>query len=104
MSGYEDHFTQDVRLAILAELARQSDGSLNALNITRMVDAMAVRRPREWVEMQMRWLADMGAVTLRTIELAGLGRVLVATITAIGRDHVDQRLPIPGVSAARDLE
>lgn len=104
MSGYEDHFTQDVRLAILAELARQNDGSLNALNITRMVDAMAVRRPREWVEMQLRWLADMGAVALRTIELAGLGKVVVATVTAIGRDHVEQRIAIPGISAPRDLE
>lgn len=91
----------EARLAILAELARQRDETLNSLAITRLVDALGIRRSREWIETQMIKLEDLGAVMLHTSDLAGLGRVSVATLTEAGRDHVERRSVIAGVAAPR---
>jgi len=38
---------------MLAELARQRDATLNAINLGRVVDAMGVRRSRDWIETQL---------------------------------------------------
>lgn len=91
----------EARLAILAELARQRDETLNSLAITRVVDALGIRRSREWIETQMIKLEDLGAVTLHHSDLAGLGRVIVATLTEAGRDHVERRGAIAGVATPR---
>lgn len=91
--------TADARLAILAELAQQRDETLNVLSITRLVDALGIRRSREWIETQLSKLEELGAITLRQSELAGLGRVAVASLTTAGRDHVERRATIAGVSA-----
>ncbi len=98
MSSYDKQWQEDARLAILAELARQRDETLNVLNLGRVIDALGIRRPREWVETQLTWLADMGAVSLRSSDMPGLGIVIVATLTRAGRDHVERRSPISGVT------
>lgn len=102
MSSYDTQWQEDARLAILAELAAQRDATLNSLNLGRVVDALGIRRPPEWVESQLEWLEAMGGVTLARIELAGIGPVLVATLTASGRHHVERRSRIAGVSAPAD--
>lgn len=102
MSDYSDHFAAAARLAILAELAGQIDASLNALLIGQMLDTFGPRRSREWVELQLRALADLGAVRLRSADLPGLGEVTVATLTRSGRDHVERRVALPGVAAPAD--
>lgn len=105
MSDWETKCQQDARLAILAELARQKPApTLNVLNLTRVVEALGVRRPREWVETQLSWLENMGAVNLQASDLPGLGKVIVATLTRTGRDHVDQRNVIAGVTLPADQE
>lgn len=91
----------EARLAILAELAQQRDETLNSLAITRLVDAMGIRRSREWIETQLIKLEDLGAITLRQTELAGLGQVSVATLAEAGRDHVERRGSIAGIAAPR---
>lgn len=53
MGDYEQRCREDARLAILAELARQRDATLNSLSITRVVDALGIRRSRDWVEDQL---------------------------------------------------
>ena len=100
--SWEDKSQEDARLVILAELARQRDLSLNALSITRVVDALGMRRSPEWVETQLRKLEELGAVTLKAPELAGLGRVIVATLTAAGRHHIERRSTIAGISPPAD--
>ncbi|MEQ1499155.1 MAG: hypothetical protein ABL914_10875 [Novosphingobium sp.] len=96
-----DALTGDARLAILAELAQQRDETLNVLSITRLVDALGIRRSREWIDTQLGKLEELGAIELRQSEIAGLGTVSVATLTAAGRDHVERRSTIAGVSAPR---
>lgn len=96
-----DALTADARLVILAELAQQRDETLNVLSITRLVDALGVRRSREWIDTQLGKLEELGAITLQQSNIAGLGRMSVATLTEAGRNHVERRSAIAGVSAPR---
>ncbi len=102
MNSYEEDCRADARLAILAELAQQTDATLNSRNLSRMIEAIVPRRPLEWVEAQIAWLAEMGAVTAKRSDLPGIGPVSIATITRMGRDHVELRSLIPGVSRPAD--
>ena len=65
---------------------------------TRVVEALGIRRTREWVETQLSWLEQIGAIELRSSDLPGLGPVMVATLLGSGRDHVERRAPLAGVS------
>lgn len=104
MSNYELQCQADARLAILAELAGQTDATLNALSLARTIDALGIRRSREWVETQLGFLDQLGAVRLRAVEMPSLGTVTVATLTRTGRDHVERRSRLVGVSAPADAE
>lgn len=102
MSSYEERNREDARLAILAELAQQQDGTMNSRSIRLLIETVVPRKPVEWVEAQLQWLSSMGAVRLTSTELPALGNVSIATITRTGRDHVERRVPIAGVSAPAD--
>lgn len=98
---YEQQCQADARLVILAELAAQDDETLNSRNLAVLVDQVVPRKPVEWVEAQLVWLEGMGAVQLRRTELAGLGPVAIATLTTTGRNHVERRALLPGVTRPR---
>lgn len=103
MSGFEDAVAADGRLAILAELARQRDATLNGVTMTRVLDALGIRRSRDWVETQLAKLEELGAITLVRIDMPGFGQVAVATLTRAGRDHVERRATIAGVTHPADI-
>ena len=102
--SYEDKCREDARLAILAELAQQPDARLNSRNLAMVVEQIVPRRPREWLEQQLRWLDSMEAINLKEANLPGLGPVHIATLTRAGRDHVERRQFIPGVTLPADEE
>lgn len=102
MSNWEEVNREDARLAILAELAERDDGSLNSRSIGRMIERIVPRKPVEWVEQQLKWLEAMGAVQLTPSDLPGIGRVLVAVLTRTGRDHVERRVLIAGITNPAD--
>lgn len=102
--NYEERSQADARLAILAELAQQPDARLNSRNLSAVVEQVVPRRPREWMEQQLRWLAQMDAINLTEQTLPGLGPVHIATLTRTGRDHVERRQFIPGVTLPADEE
>jgi hypothetical protein len=83
----------DARLRILKELCAQVDGRLNELLLRRVLDLYGVRRDRDWVATQLRKLEALGAIELTTI-----GETLVAHVTRAGRDHVEERSVIEGVT------
>lgn len=89
---------REARLAILGELAKQVDGRLNDQAMTHVLDVIGVRRSRDWVRTQLRALAELDAV-----RLIDLGELLVAELTATGRDHVERRIIIEGVARPRDV-
>ncbi len=93
MSGYEDYLQLDARLVILKGLARQADGRLNEVLVTRILDEFGYNRSREWVRTQMRKMEDVGAV-----RLSEAGTVLVATITRAGLDHAERRTILEGIA------
>jgi hypothetical protein len=88
---------RDARLAILNELAKQVDGRLNDQAMAHVLDVIGVRRSRDWVRTQLRALAELDAVLL-----IDAGELLVAELTATGRDHVERRIIIEGVARPRD--
>lgn len=88
-----DAIAADARLMILKELVKQVDGRLSELLIRRVLDVYGIRRDRDWIVTQLRKLEALGA-----IELQEAGDVLVARISAAGRDHVEERAIIHGVT------
>lgn len=93
MTNYAEYLEGDARLCMLRELAKQSDGRLNEIALTKVLDDFGYRRSRDWVRTQMRKLDELGAV--RNTEV---GTVLVAMITRAGTDHVERRSTIDGVA------
>ncbi len=91
--SFETYLTEDARLTILKELARQIDGSLNDTMLTRVLDTFGHRRSREWTRTQILKLREVGAVTT-----AEAGSVLIASITRAGVDHVERRSVIDGIA------
>jgi len=83
---------REVRLKILRELARQTDGRLSDILLKQVLDAYGYRRDRDWIRTQLRKLADLGAISLNDGE-----DVLFARIEAPGRDHIEERSVIEGV-------
>lgn len=97
MNNLADLIAADARLCILKELARQTDGRLNEVGLQHVLDVFGIRRDRDWVRTQMRALEALGAVSLTEV-----GTVLVATLRALGRNHVERRAIIEGVARPSD--
>jgi len=92
-TGYEEYVELDARLVILKGLARQSDGRLNEVLITKMLDEFGYNRSREWVRTQLRKMEEVGAV-----KLTEPGTVMVAAITRAGMDHAERRSILDGIA------
>lgn len=94
-----DRMAEDARLIILRELAGQADARLNDVVLSRILDAHGVRRSREWIRTQLRRLAELDAVRLTEV-----ATVMVAELRRAGRDHVERRLLLEGVTRPADEE
>lgn len=95
--NYADSYAADARLCMLKELASQIDGRLNEAVLMHVLDAFGFRRTRDWVRTQLRLLDELGAV-----RITEAGTVMVAALTKLGRDHVDRRAVIEGVTRPSD--
>lgn len=84
---------QEARLRILQALARQDGGALNSELLRAELETWGINRTRDWVHDQLRWLADMGAITLTDASAA----VRIATLTSKGEDHLSRARLIEGV-------
>jgi hypothetical protein len=88
-----DIIREHARLHLLNALAEQPDHRLNSQMLRDDIAVRwAINRPRDWVHGELRWLADMGAVSLLPA-----GELLIATITDGGLDHVEGRRLLEGV-------
>lgn len=95
--NYDDRIAEDARLVILKELAVQVDGRLNEVSIQRVLDTFAIKRSREWVRTQLRKLAE-----LETVRISEVGTVMIAQIRTLGRNHVDRREIVEGITRPSD--
>lgn len=84
---------KEARLVILRTLAEQPDRRLNSSLLRDDLDARwGINRTRDWVHVQLGFLADIGAVLL-----TDMGTVKIATVTARGLDHVEASIVLDGV-------
>lgn len=96
--SYKDAIAHDARLIILRELARQVNGTLYVVSLRRVLDVFGIARPVEWIETQLNVLEQLGAV-----ELTRTQDVVIAKIAQPGRDHLDERSVLAGVSRPSEL-
>lgn len=87
-----DILRQDARLIVLRELAEQPGYSLNDSMLLEVLKTWGINKSRDWLREELRWLADVGAITLRE-----MGTATIAVLSDKGRDHVEYRIVIPGV-------
>lgn len=83
---------EEARLIILKALAEQPDESAGSERLRLLLRDFAIRREREWVHDELRWLEQMGAVTV-----TAAGTILIATLTEKGARHVAREIAIEGV-------
>lgn len=83
---------QQARLIVLKALAAQTDETLNSDLLLHELRPFGIRRSREWLHDELRWLAEMGAITLTVA-----GSILVATLVEKGVRHLDREIVIEGV-------
>lgn len=96
--SYQEIIARDGRLIILRELNAQIDGQLNDASLRRVLDMNGITRSRDWLVTQLNRLVELEAIVLKDA-----GEILVAAITSAGRDHVEQRAVLGGVSRPSEL-
>lgn len=95
--SWQEKVALDARFIILRELAQQMDGTLNSVSLRRVLDVYFIR-PVEWIDTQLVKLAQLEA-----IELTRAGDVAIAKITPAGRDHLDERSIISGITTPSEF-
>lgn len=95
--SYDESVAEDARLVILKELAVQVDGRCNEVTLTRVLDTFAIKRSREWVRTELRKLAELGC-----INIVEAGTVMIAALRTRGRNHVERREIVDGISRPSD--
>jgi len=85
---------EDARLIMLRALAEmQPDETLHSGYLQEAIATYGgIRKDREWVHDELRWLADRDAVTIRVP-----GSVIIATLTEKGHRHLRREIAIEGV-------
>lgn len=83
---------EEARLIILKALGEQTNESLNSSILEPVLARFAINMERAWVHQQLDYLETMGAVTL-----ISAGTVKIATLTDLGRRHLDRHYAIEGV-------
>ncbi|HQS08732.1 MAG: hypothetical protein B7Y12_02115 [Rhizobiales bacterium 24-66-13] len=89
----DQRIREEARLIILRLLSERRDETLNSNIIVReLAEVYGIDEERAWVHGEMEYLRRMGAVTM--MEAA---TVKVATLTELGRRHIDRKVAIEGV-------
>ena len=96
--SYQEAIAKDARLIILRELELQVDGQLNEVALRRVLDIYGITRTRDWIVTQLNKLVELEAVTIKEA-----GEIAVAAITQAGRDHVNERSVLGGVTRPHEL-
>lgn len=84
---------QEARLVILKELSQQGNKALSSESMRRyLLSGFVMDKPREWIEQQFRYLADMGAV-----EIIPAATVQIARLTERGEQFLSGQVVIAGI-------
>jgi hypothetical protein len=83
---------EEARLIILKALGEQTNESLNSSILEPVLSRFGIDMERPWIHQQIEYLVTMGAVTA-----IAAGSVRIATLTDLGRRHLDRHVAIEGV-------
>lgn len=91
--GYSDHYDAEVRLVILKALDDEDSKTLNDSMLHTVLKTFAIRRTREYLGTQLRWMErEASAVRLTTA-----GSAVIAHLTQQGADHLSRDGLIVGI-------
>ena len=93
MSKFENVARQDARLIILKALAQETDETLPSSLIEHWLMTFGITRERAWVHEEIKWLAQMGAVTFNEA-----GSVFIVTLAEKGARHLARTANITGIN------
>lgn len=99
MADFETRLRLEARLVILKALGQQPNGTLSSSLMEPELAQFGIERTRAWLHQQITHLGDIGAVQAREA-----GTVMVATLTTLGRDHLNRRIRLEGVKPPSDPE
>jgi hypothetical protein len=91
---YTRKIRDDARLIVLRALSEQTNDTL-ASNVIQdaVLPVFGIRQDRPWVHLQLDYLANLGAITL-----INAGTVKVATLTKLGKRHLDRDIALEDVT------
>lgn len=91
---YTKKIRDDARLIVLRALSEQTNDTL-ASNVIQdaVLPVFGIRQDRPWVHLQLDYLANLGAITL-----INAGTVKVATLTKLGKRHLDRDIALEDVT------
>lgn len=92
MSGYGEHFSSHLRLAILRQLSEVQGYRANCSILHSIMPKLGLAATRDQIRTELSWLAEQRLVSVE--DLVGL---LVATITERGIDVAEGRAVVPGI-------
>ncbi len=93
-----ERIRQEARLIMLRELAGQSNGRITSTSLRDCLrEVWLIDQEREWVESELEWMANMGAVTI-----VPAASIKIACLTETGRRHLRRARLIPGILAPTD--
>lgn len=88
----KDIIREEARLIILRELFAQNAYTLNEALLQLTLESFGIAKSRDWVREELRYLADVNAVSTQSV-----GSVVVACLLPKGIEHVERRIIIEGV-------
>jgi hypothetical protein len=87
------------RLIILRALGEQPNGTLDSSMIEEILALFTIREERVWIHEQLDYLERREAV-----RMVSAGSVRIATLTKVGRRHIDRDIAIEGVTRPSEPE
>lgn len=92
MSDFLDIMRQHARLIVLRALAAEPNYSHNDGMLLDIAKSFSVDRGRDFLRNEIRWLENVGAVTVKE-----MGGAWIVTATQRGVDHAERRIVLEGV-------
>lgn len=94
--SFSDFLREDQRLVILRILSELPSYRGNSSVIANLLDRFGHAPSRDQVKAELRWLADVGTLTVDDA-----GSVLVVTLTERGQAAAEGRVKIDGIARPR---
>lgn len=91
--GYSDHFDAEVRLIILKALNGEPAKALNDSLIMVVLAEFAIRRDRDYLRTQLKWMETNAGV----VRLTQAGTAVIAHLTEQGANHLSRISEISGI-------